>query len=152
MKKLLFIISLLTIFSISYSKEIKDSLDVGSISGTDTVIVINRSVINFGTSWGIEIEYTDLDADDATFDLGCRIGVEKVNTSEFVDSTFNSYNDILGISLPVTLAASTDKDSYYDTATKLFERPDKFIGRQLLIKITKGSVTSGYLRYTIWGF
>jgi hypothetical protein len=151
MKKILCLL-ILMIPVLTYGRVISDSINVGGLVGTDTVIAINKSYINFGTTWGIEIEYTDLNANDATFDLGCRLGVTKVNTTEFADSTFNSYANILGISLPVTLDATGDKDSYYDTASQLFERPDKFIGRQLLIKVTKGSVSSGYLRYTIWGF
>lgn len=152
MKKLLFFIAFCLSFSFLSAREISDSVNVGSIFGTDTVIVINKSYINFGSVFGMEIEYTDLNANDATFDLGTRLGVSKKNTTEFVDSTFNSYASVLGLSFPVTLNATADKDSYYDTASMLFERPDKFIGKQLLIKITKGTVSTGYLRYTIWGF
>lgn len=152
MKKLLFFIAFCLSFSLLNAREISDSVNVGSILGTDTVIVINKSYINFGSVFGMEIEYTDLNANDATFDMGTRLGVQKKNTTEFVDSTFNSYASVLGVDLPLTLNVTANRDSYYDTASALFERPDKFIGKQLLIKITKGSVTTGYLRYTIWGF
>jgi len=151
MKKFLIILLLFPFLAIN-AREINDSLDMSVITGTDTVLVVNKSIINFGTTFGIEFEYTDLNADDATIDLGTRLGVKKTGTTEFVDSTFNSYSSIGGVTLPYTLNATSNVDSYYDVASVMIERTQPLVGSALLIKITKGSVTSGYLRWTIKGF
>lgn len=151
MKKFLIIFLLFPLIAIN-AREINDSIDMSAITGTDTILVVNKSIINFGTVFGIEFEYTDLNADDATVDIGTRLGVKKTGTTEFVDSTFNSYSSITGATLPFTLNATSNADSYYDVASVMIERSKPLVGSVLLIKITKGSVTSGILRWTIKGF
>ena len=145
MKKLLILIAILTSGIVS-ARTVTDSINLATITGTDTVIIISKSFLNFGSTFGLEIEYTDLSHDDATFDIGTRL---EIATGGVADSTFNSYGDILGSSLPLTLDATTNADSYYSKASHLWERTNKLIGKVILFKVTKGSVTSGYIRYTI---
>jgi len=151
MKKLLItLISLFCIVTLN-ARTINDSINVAGISGTDTVIPIPKSNINFGSSWSIEIEYSDLDADDATIDVGTRLEIAGGTYESIGDSTFNSYGQILGTALPYTLDVTTNADSYYGKASLLIEHIDKFMGTELLLKINPGAVTSGYIRYRIIG-
>ena len=149
--KRIFVFICLTILSVSTyaARYTNDSINVGGITGTDTVIVISKSFLNFGRTWSAEFEYTDLSHDDATIDLGIRLEILGGSFTSIGDSTFNSFGDILGVSFPVTLDATTNADSYYSKASIEIWHPDRFGGTELLIKITKGSVTSGYIRYKI---
>lgn len=128
---------------------INDSINVAGISGTDTVVVIQKRFLNFGNTFAAEFEYTDLSHDDAILDIGTRLEILGGATGEIADSTFNSYGSILGVSLPYTLNATSNADSYYNKASVLITHQKRMFGTELLIKITKGSVTSGYIRYRV---
>ena len=151
MKKLITLLVIaftLTLF-VSGARNYNDSINVAGISGTDTVIVISKNYVVFGRPWSCEIEYTDLDADDATFDIGTRLEISGGATGEIADSTFNSFGSLLGSALPKTLNATSNADSYYGKASEMWVHPDRFQGTELLLKVNPGSVTSGYIRYKI---
>lgn len=152
MKKILIILlGLLTALPLLQAKEYVDSINVGGITGTDTVVAIDKNYVNFGRPFVIEFEYSDLDADDATLDVGTRIEIEggTYGATSLNDSTFNSYASILGVSFPYTLNVTSNADSYYGKASVLVQHIDRFFGTEVLIKVTKSSVTSGYIRFKI---
>jgi hypothetical protein len=149
MKKYIIALTVLVAMTIQSfaAKTYTDSINFASIS--DTVIVISKSWLNFGRPFSMEIEYTDLDADDATFDLGTRLEIPGGATGELADSTFNSFGNILGIDFPVTLDATTNAHALLTKASFLVWHPDRFGGTELLLYIDVNSVSSGYLRYKI---
>lgn len=150
MKKI-FVFLIITVFALpSFGlRTTVDSINVAGLAGTDTMIVISKSFINFGRDWAAEFEYTDLSHDDATLDIGTRLELEGGYNGQIADSTFNSFGDILGIAFPYTLDATTNADGHYSKASLLVQHPGRMQGTELLIRITKGSVTSGYIRYKI---
>lgn len=148
MKKILILLISFIVLNVS-ARETNDSINVAGISGSDTVIVISKSFLNWGKKFTIEIEYSDLNQDDATFDLGTRLEIDGGTYESIGDSTFNSFGDILGVSLPYTLDATTNADSYYGKASVLIWHPDPSGGKEILFKIDPGTVSSGYIRYKI---
>ena len=144
MKKLIILPFLLMALNSHAITTLTDSISVDSLvawSITDTIYVIDKAYINFGGDWSIEVEYSELDADDATLDLGTTLDV--------TDSCFNSYGHILGISFPVTLNVTSDTDDVYGKASFLAEHPDRMMGTKLLIKVSINSCTTGWIRYKI---
>jgi len=87
----------------------------------------------YGNGGYIEIEYTNVDADDATLDLG---------TQGFT-RTFNSYGSILGLTFPYTLDKTTNLASATSTASLLIFIPPYYTAQRLMIYVTPGSVTAG---------
>ena len=148
MKKIFFLLVVIISTVSMYGRSVIDSIDVGSLT-TDTMIVVSKSFLNFGGTWSAEFEYSDLNADDATIDIGTRLEVAGGATGEVADSTFKSFGDIIGVSFPYTLNVTGNADAHYGKASILTWHPDRFGGTELLIYITKGSVTSGYIRYKI---
>lgn len=117
-------------FTETWSKSIEPS----AISGSDTVIYkCNLS----GYSFYLEAEYHDLDANDATLDVGLSID----------GNTFNSFG---GDNLPKTLNVGSDSTDVNGTQRTtvgyLHTRPIP-LGNDgcFAIKCTPGSVTSGYV-------
>lgn len=155
-KYLLFILLLFILKPASAARHSYDSIDIGGITGTDTIIVIPLINASFSRPFAIEIDYSDLDADDATFDVGYSIISESrtLDDSSNYTGTFNSYGTLIGGTLPLTLDATTQLattiGTYTGKATKVYQNADKFMGRVLLLYFSKGSVTSGhYVKYAI---
>lgn len=149
--KRLIILTLFMLITASYvmgARTKSDSINVAGITGTDTVIVISRDYVPWGRTFILEVEYSDLDDDDATFDIGTRLNVEGGFSGDVGDSTFNSIGSVFGIGLPITLDVTTNTDSYYGTNSFMLYYP-KFKGNYLLFKITPGSVSTGYIRYKL---
>ena len=147
MKKLIYIILIFAALPTFAAKTYTDSINFATLS--DTVIVIDKSWINFGRPFTIQIEYTDLNADDAVLDIGTRLEMPIGATGELGDSIFCSFGDVLGLSLPYTLDATTNAHALLTKAAALWWHPDRFGGDELLLYIDVNSVTSGYMRYTI---
>jgi ribulose kinase len=118
-------------------------------TGTDTVYTLSTAEYNFTSGGYLEVLYDSLDDDDATFDLGPSAWESTDSIYSIAVNTFNSWGDVLGVSLPFTMDVTTNADSYYSTASVFFEIPD-FMGEALKIKITAGSCTAGskiYIKY-----
>jgi hypothetical protein len=111
-----------------------DSLDLSEISGTDTVVFRK----DFGDFWGVEFEYSGLDADNATLGLG---------TSNYG----NTYNEWANDNFPFILNVTGNTAAVNGTNKTTVAFTKREYGfRYFCIKITKGSVTSGkiYWYYT----
>ena len=102
---------------------IDDSIRVPT--GTDTTVYVEFFCPG---QWGIQFDYRDFDAADATLDVGAM----PVNDGTWFDRLDNS-------SLPFTLADST-------VSLEKYTHNFKYLG----IKLTKNSVTAGlYMPYFI---
>lgn len=145
MKKVLVFIGLVIISLNSFAGQWIDTLYIPT--GTDTIYTLDDGRWNFRGNGAIEFVYDSLDADDATLDMGPSL-FESGDASA-VGVTFNSYGDILGVSLPYTLDVTTNADSNTGVASLLVQFDD-FYGNVLRIKVTAGSCTAGgqiYIKY-----
>ena len=156
MKKILLLSLLLGILiPVTHARYLYDSINIAGITGTDTIIVIPIINVSHNRPFTIEIDYSDLDADDATYDIGYSIisTVDSLDANNHYEGTFNSYSTLIGSSLPLTMDATTQLaatiGAYTSYATKSWRNMSKFEGRVLLFYFSKGSVTSGYVKYAI---
>lgn len=148
MKKILLLIGFAIIALTGYSRvPYLDSIDVSLITSTDSVYFIPLSRANFGSDWGIEFEYSTLNASDATISVGI---------SNF-GNTFTPYEAMNAIVLNVATDTAAVNGAApgisarvlqpATTATDASNTPLTF--NYLAIKVAKGSVTSGKIYYII---
>ena len=148
MKKILLLVGFAIIALTGYSRgPYLDSIDVSLITSTDSVYFIPLNRANFGSDWGIEFEYSTLNASDATISVGI---------SNF-GNTFTPYESVNAIVLNV----ATDTTSVNGSAPGISKRtlqPATFatdasmtplVFNYLAIKVVKGSVTTGKIYYII---
>ena len=112
-----------------------DTLDVSEIAGSDTVIWKTDPDFGFyeyGGAWSVDVEYSTLDADDATFSIG---------GGNHADSTWNQVdNDDLPYTLDVTTnSADVNGVSKTSQAFYGFYWPFRSSG----FKVDPGTTTSG---------
>ena len=121
MKKLILIFSLAVCF-LTANCQFQKSFDMSEISGTDTTFFYSWYT---QFPWELQVDYSTLDADDATIDIGSSM-----------DGTLYTSYDL------------TDMPYILNTAVKtsltVFSR-EGFSATNLGIKITKGTVTTGVL-------
>lgn len=113
---------------------VTDSLNAGGVTGTDTVWYIQFYDKDITS---IEFEYTDLNADDATFDHGYSNFGNTHNTSDtdtfpfILNVTANQYSNVDGVNKATFMVIKNE-----------------FNCRYISIRYVKNSVTSGWIRYS----
>lgn len=133
MKKIFFLLIFLTSACLLHAQSdsrfltrqgiINDSIRVPT--GTDTTVYVEFFCPGM---WGVQFDYRDFDASDATLDIG-TCPLNDGNTFDRLDDS----------SLPITLSDSTVSIEKYT-----------FNFRYMAIKLTKNSVTAGlYMPYYI---
>lgn len=158
MKKILTALLLVVSISAFTQKNPKYSynvdFDMSNITGTDTVLFTDgtKELLAFGTSVTVEIDYTGLNADDATFSVG---GSNFGYTFNNLDATLFPYTMNVADSAEVNgVSAKAEKqESKFISATSRYTTKSWVITNHpfdyIPLKIVKGSVTSGTLRVRI---
>ena len=135
MKNFLIILGLLiTLAGFGQSKPypVLDSINGGGVTGTDTVYFIQFYNDEIAS---IEFDYTDLNADDATIDIGY---------SNFGNTHNTSDTDVF----PFTLDVTTNKVSINGTdKASLVVLKNQWNVKYLTIRYVKGTVTCGWIPY-----
>lgn len=116
------------------------TFDLNTIVGSDTVLYVdnaNKNMICYGGALLIEVNYTDLTADDATMNVGLSSWGMTFNTvsSTSFPYTLNSSGDAAAVNGAVTGKTA----SAYASKSWIIS---SFPGVYLAIKLTKGSIAA----------
>lgn len=116
---------------------VEDSLELNGITSSDTLLYFKWFQVT--EPFTIEFDYSDLDTDDATLDVGF---------SNY-NNTYNSSDDEdLPFTLNVTSSGYTNNDG--DTKASIVVQKEYQGFKYLIVKLEKGTVGAG--KYITWKY